>query len=143
VLFIAPWSVTVDVAGTPVKVMIANPVSYIVQKLLVSGTRKPGERAKDVLYIHDTLELFAGSLPDLRRLWADGVRLPLGSRGEAKMRQSARRFFSDVTDTAREAARMAAGRALSAQSTVEACSLGLARILDGTGPAMSDHPIAP
>ena len=139
VLLIAPWSVSLgvgaDTGRLPVRINIANPVSYIVQKLLVSGKRKPAERAKDVLYIHDTLELFAGSLPDLRRLWTDGVRPPLGSRGEAKVRQSARRLFSDVTDTAREAARMAAGRALSAESTVEACSLGLARILDGTGPS--------
>jgi hypothetical protein len=136
VLLMAPWSVSLrvgtDTGRLPVRINIANPVSYIVQKLLVSGKRKPAERAKDVLYIHDTLELFAGSLPDLRRLWVDAVRPALGSRGEAKVRQSARRLFSDVTDTAREAARMAAGRALSAESTVEACSLGLARILDGT-----------
>jgi hypothetical protein len=33
---------------------------------LISGKRKPRERAKDVLYIHDTLELFGGSLQELR-----------------------------------------------------------------------------
>ena len=61
VLLIAPWSVPLTFGGLagqlPARINIANPVSYIVQKLLVSGKRKPGERAKDVLYIHDTFEV--------------------------------------------------------------------------------------
>lgn len=54
--------------------MVANPVCFIAQKLLISGKRPPRERAKDVLYIHDTLELFGGSIPELRALWIDSVR---------------------------------------------------------------------
>ena len=83
-LLIAPWSVTPPAGGSagqlPTRVNIANPVSYIVQKLQVSGKRKPSERAKDVLYIHGTFELFAGTLPDLRLLWTDAVRPALGPR---------------------------------------------------------------
>jgi hypothetical protein len=56
VLLIAPWSVQVHRGGDSARVVITNPVSYIVQKLLVSDKRKASERAKDVLYIHDTLE---------------------------------------------------------------------------------------
>lgn len=130
VLLIAPWSVTLALAGVSTKVRIANPVSYIVQKLLVSGKRKPGERAKDVLYIHDTLELFAGSIPDLRRLWGDAVRPALGSRAEAKARQTTRRLFAGVTETVRESARMATGRAVSPDGLLELCALGLKHILD-------------
>lgn len=129
VLLIAPWTVTIDPAGAATKVMIANPVSYIVQKFLISGKRKPAERAKDVLYIHDTIELFAGALPDLRRLWSDAVRPALGSRGEAKVQQATRRLFSEVTDVVRQAARMASGRVLSPEGVVEVCHAGMTRIV--------------
>jgi hypothetical protein len=133
VLLISPWSVPLTLAvqtgKLPARINIANPVSYIVQKLLVSGKRKPGERAKDVLYIHDTIELFAGSLPDLRQLWSDAVLPALGSRVEAKARQATRRLFSEVTDTVREAAMMAAGRSLSANGLREVCQAGVTQIL--------------
>ena len=131
VLLIAPWSVSLGAGAgrLPIRINIANPVSYIVQKLLVSGKRKPTERAKDVLYIHDTLELFASSLPDLRRLWSDAVRPSLGSRGEAKTREATRRLFSEVTDTIREAAMMAAGRSMSANGLREVCHAGVTQLL--------------
>ena len=130
VLLIAPWTVNLDLAGASTKLLITNPVSYIVQKLLISGKRKPSERAKDVLYIHDTLELFAGSLPDLRRLWSDAVRHALGSRGEAKMRQATRRLFTDVTDSVREAALMTAGRGLSPDRIRESCQFGVTQLFE-------------
>lgn len=134
VLLIAPWSVFLPVGGDTgqpaARINIANPVSYIVQKLLVSGKRKPGERAKDVLYIHDTLELFAGSLPDLRRLWSDAVRPALGSRGESKVRQATRRLFADVTDSVREAALMTAGRGLSPDRIRESCQFGVTQLFE-------------
>lgn len=133
VLLIAPWSASLPVGGDtgqpPARINIANPVRYIVQKLLVSGKRKPRERAKDVLYIHDTLELFAASLPNLRRLWSDALRPSLGSRGEAKTREATRRLFSEVTDTIREAAMMAAGRSVSANGLREACHAGVTQLL--------------
>jgi hypothetical protein len=133
VLLTAPWSVSLTSGGAagypPARINIANPVSYIVQKLLISGKRKPAERAKDVLYIHDTLELFAGSLPDLRRLWSDAVRPALGTRGEAKVRQATRRLFSEVTDTIRDAAMMAASRSISANALREVCQAGVTQVL--------------
>ena len=129
VLLIAPWSVTPGSPGAPMNVMIANPVCYIVQKLLISGKRKPGERAKDVLYIHDTLELFGGSLQELRALWIDSVRPMLGPGVEAKIRQASSRLFSEMTDTVRQASLMATGRSLSANALLELCQVGLTQIL--------------
>lgn len=41
------------------------------QKLLIRGLRRRDKQAQDVLYVHDTLELFAGELPRLRALWSD------------------------------------------------------------------------
>jgi hypothetical protein len=130
VLLIAPWSVTLGSSGAPMKVMIANPVCYIVQKLLISGKRKPGERAKDVLYIHDTLELFGNSLQELRALWIDSVRKMLGPGVEAKIRQASRRSFSEMTDTVRQASLMATGRSLSPTNLLELCQVGLTQILE-------------
>jgi hypothetical protein len=59
-----PWTVQVRVAdGYPMEVpergvRIPNPAGYVVQKLLVFKKRDASKRAKDVLYIHDTLDLF-------------------------------------------------------------------------------------
>jgi hypothetical protein len=130
VLLIAPWTVALDLKGNSTRVMIPNPVSYIAQKLLISAKRKPAERAKDLLYVHDTLELFARSLPDLHRVWSDLVQPQLGSRTEANVRKAAARIGDSVTDDAREAARMAASRGVSAGSLVEVCRTGLALLLD-------------
>ena len=109
--------------------MIANPVCYIAQKLLISGKRRPDQRAKDVLYIHDTLELFGGSIAELRALWLDSVRPMLGPGVEAKIRRASRRTFAELTDTIRQASLMAAGRSLSANALLERCKFGWPQVL--------------
>ena len=129
VLLISPWTVRLQQEGGPSSVLIANPVTYIVQKLLISGKRKPSERAKDVLYIHDTLELFARSLPDLNRLWSDVVKPTIGLRGQAEVRHASRGLFASVTDTVREAALMAGSRLPSPERLREVCEAGLVQIL--------------
>ena len=70
-LLVRPWAVRLsNEIGVPVHsptdVMLANPVSFIAQKLLIQKYRKPEKKAQDALYIHDTLELFGGELPALR-----------------------------------------------------------------------------
>ena len=97
---------------------------------MVSSKRKPAERAKDVLYIHDTLELFARSSSSLKDLWADRVRPELGRRSEAKARRARRHLFNAITDTVREAAIMSAGRTLSPQALLDLCQVGLAQLMD-------------
>jgi hypothetical protein len=62
-LLASPWSVEIGPAkrvpiAADVDVFVPNPTSFIVQKLLIHSARWPGKRAQDVLYIHDTLELF-------------------------------------------------------------------------------------
>lgn len=134
VLLIAPWSVHLDfgsqVRASIARINIANPVAYITQKLLIIGTRKPNERAKDVLYIHDTLELFGGSMPEVRRVWTDRVRPQLAPRALAKVRQARARLFADVTDTVREATLMATGRALSPEAVLEVCRAAFTQVFD-------------
>ena len=130
VLLIAPWSVTLHLAGVSTTLLIANPVSYIVQKLLISGKRKPAERAKDILYIHDTLELFGRSSRDLNELWVDRVQPKLGKRIEDKVLRARRQLFKVVTDVVREAAIIGAGRTPSPQALLELCQVGLAQLMD-------------
>ena len=79
VLLISPWTVTLQARGAPHSVLIANPVSYLAQKLLISAKRTPGARAKDILYIHDTLSLFSRSLPELHDMTGLGG-VPRGDR---------------------------------------------------------------
>jgi hypothetical protein len=43
-------------------VRVANPVSFLSQKILIQDVRDRKDRAKDILYIHDTIEIFAGHL---------------------------------------------------------------------------------
>ncbi len=93
VLLISPWSVTLPMRAATQNVLIANPVSYLAQKLLINSMRKPGERAKDILYIHDTLSLFARSLPELHDLWINGVAVAIGSRTAAHVRRNRDRAF--------------------------------------------------
>ena len=87
---------------------IPNPVSYLVQKVLIHDRRKPQDRAKDVLYIHDTIELFAGALPDLRRLWLESVSPTLRRSAVRIVRAQVEKMFGTVTDAVREAALVAA-----------------------------------
>jgi hypothetical protein len=59
-LLVAPWSVRVgsklDVSvAAEVDVLVPNPTSFIVQKLLIHPARPPHKKAQDLLYIHDTL----------------------------------------------------------------------------------------
>src|SRR5215467_9653154 len=71
VLLARPWSVTLSASnGFPLAddtpVQIANPVSFLVQKILIHGRRNRNEGAKDILYIHDTIEVFARRIKELR-----------------------------------------------------------------------------
>ena len=130
-LLISPWTVTLQARGAPHSVLIANPVSYLAQKLLISAKRTPGARAKDILYIHDTLSLFARSLAELHDIWSDGVSGAIGARTAAQVRRNRDRLFTDVTDAIRHAVTMAPGRALTPDGVLEVCQQGLGRVLSG------------
>ena len=132
----APWSVRVgpDV-GVPLDratdVLLPNPVSFIVQKLLIHDKRPANKRAQDVLYIHDTLELFGGALDNLRVLWIDQLLPTLPAKTANQVEATARATFEQVTDTIREAARIPQDRRLSPDVVRAACQYGLSEILDG------------
>lgn len=134
VLLIAPWAVTVSEANgfalqEPAVVHVPNPVSFIAQKLLIHSRRKRDDRSKDVLYIHDTIELFGAGLSRLNEMWQASVapRLPASSKRIVAAR--ATELFGETTDAVRGASLMAAHRGLTPASIRELCELGLARVL--------------
>jgi len=118
VLLIAPWLVRVAPAvgvpvTKPVDLRVPNPVSFVVQKLLIHGARKAEKKAQDILYIHDTLELFGASLDHLRTLWLQEVRPEMPRRWGTRAATVARRLFlGRVTDKIRDAARIPEDREL-------------------------------
>lgn len=134
VLLVVPWGVHVgygtDVALEPsADILLPNPVSFMVQKLLIHENRRPDKRPQDLLYIHDTLELFGGVLEELRAVWIDRVRPSMPNKTARRAETRARALFEHVTDDIREAARIPATRRLSPETVRAACEYGLAQIL--------------
>jgi hypothetical protein len=129
----SPWSVTLDQSNgfpvsQPTDVCIANPASYIAHKLLIHSMRPPNERAKDVLYIHDTIEVFGSSLQRLREEWLGQIREDLHKNSLRRIDTAISSLFQNVTDIFREAALMAVGRNLSPERIVNRCHFGLTKI---------------
>lgn len=133
VLLHTPLTVTLTAAAgvpltAPIDVGLANPVAFIAQKLLIRDGRKPPKRAQDLLYIHDTIELFGASLEDLRSRWRDHVRPSLHQNHAASVERLAGAVGREVTDDMREAALMPQGRALTPEGIRGVLEAGLAEI---------------
>jgi len=125
----APWSVILSESnGFPLAeqqtVRVANPTSFLVQKILIHGRRSGSDRAKDILYIHDTLEAFGARLIDLRAEWIGKVRSKLHARSVRLIEHAGDTFFRKLSDPLRQAARIAQGRQLSAERIREVCKFG-------------------
>jgi len=133
-LLVSPWNVRVrprlDLpVTTDVDLLVPNPAAFLVQKLLIHSDRPPDKRAQDVLYIHDTLELFGASLDEIRRLWIDAVRPAVPAKTARRVEAIARDLFAQVTDTIREAARIPQDRRLAPENVQRACEYGLGEAL--------------
>jgi nucleotidyltransferase-like protein len=133
-LLLKPWSVRVEPQrevpiAADVELFVANPTTFIVQKLLIHSDRPPHKKAQDILYIHDTLELFGGSLGELRGLWLKDVRSTMPSKTARRSEAVACELFAEVTDTIREAARIPQDRRLAPDNVQRACRYGLEEVL--------------
>ncbi|HXW89202.1 MAG TPA: GSU2403 family nucleotidyltransferase fold protein [Terriglobales bacterium] len=133
VLLARPWRVTLSASnGFPLandtRVQIANPVSFLVQKILIHGRRNRDERAKDILYMHDTIEIFAARIDELRAEWTTNIRPVLHVNGARTIQRAAASLFGAVTDPIRSASRIVQGRALPPEVIRETCSLGFVRV---------------
>ena len=133
VLLAAPWSFTLNANdGFPLaddaRVQIANPVSFLAQKILIHGRRNREDRAKDILYVHDTIETFAERIDHLHREWIDNVRRELHGNSVRTVEGAAASMFGIVTDSVRAASRIVQSRNLTPEAIRETCNLGLTRI---------------
>ena len=133
VLLIAPWATTVSqdngfAVPEAAVVLVPNPVSFIVQKLLIHSRRKHDDRPKDVLYIHDTIELFGDALNQLNEVWHVSVAPQLRPSLKREVAARVTELFHTTTDTVRGASLMAAHRGLTPASIQELCELGLTRL---------------
>ena len=74
----APWRIDLDQSNGSLpgrrRVRVANPTGFMAHKVLVHKGRSRAKFAKDILYIHDTLEIFGARLGDLNREWHEQVR---------------------------------------------------------------------
>jgi hypothetical protein len=138
ILLIKPWTVRVGPQkqvplDADTDLFVPNPTSFVVQKLLIHSDRPAGKKPQDILYIHDTLELFGGSLEELRRLWIEEVR-PLIAKPWARRTEAvAGELFAEMTGTIRDAARIPQDRHLVPENVQRACEYGLGEILQREG----------
>jgi hypothetical protein len=129
----APWTVVLSASdGFPFaegkQVLVANPVSFLAQKVLVHTKRNRSEQAKDILYIHDTFETFGARISDLRAEWINKIRSRLHGRSVGLVEHAADTLFGGLSDPIREASRIAQGRALSPEAIREVCSFGFKQV---------------
>ena len=134
----APWLVRIGIetmpVAQPINLFVPNPVSFIVQKLLIHQRRDADKKAQDVLYIHDTLELFGASLGKLRTVWEDEVRTKMPDRTAKTVIAVATEIFENVTDVIREAALIPQDRRLQSENIRAASHYGLEEVFGlGTG----------
>jgi hypothetical protein len=101
---------------------------FLAQKMLIHTKRKPEDQAKDILYIHDTLQVFGSRLDDLRNEWTGTVRPALHAQAARKIETAHDRLFGKTTDVIRHAASIAAGRRLTPEAVRESCQYGLQQI---------------
>lgn len=128
-----PWYVMIAPAtGFPTpsvrRILVPNAAAFLTQKILIHEKRDPDRRAKDILYIHDTIETFGGNLAMIREQWQTSVRPALHTKAARLVVRAAEEYFREVDDTIREAARIAIGRNLTPEMVRELCALGWRQI---------------
>ncbi len=133
-LLVEPWPIRIGADQgvpllKPIDVMVANPAAFIVQKLLIQEYRNASKQAQDLLYIHDTIELFGGTLPTLSNLWKTSIAPALGPKTARQVTEVTDKMFSSVTDVIRDAARIPQGRDLTPERVRVTCQVAMARIL--------------
>ena len=128
-----PWDVMIAPAtGYPTpgvrRILLPNAAAFLVQKILIHEKRDRERRAKDILYIHDTIETFGGNLAAIREQWQTNVQPVLHAKAARGVERAAEEYFREVDDTTREAARIATGRNLTPEMVREVCAFGWQQI---------------
>ena len=90
--------------------------------------RNRHERAKDILYIHNTIDTFATRTDDLSAEWLRNIRHELHANSVRAVESAAATFFGAVTDSIRAASRIVQARNLTPEAIRETCNVGFTRI---------------
>lgn len=114
----------------PARVRLANPVTFIAQKLLIQNDRLPEKRGQDMLYIHDTIDLFAPNLSELGQIWREEIRPALPEKTVRRIEEMSRQLFAEVTDVIRDAVRIPQDRNLQPEEFRAVCEVGLSEIFE-------------
>jgi len=132
-----PWQLEVsadrgfDVGQDKLVIQVANPASYLAQKVLTLRRRIHGRKqSKDALYIHDTLTMFGDSFSELREQGAKVLEL-LPARTRNTFHELRVELFRDTSLMIRAAEIAAAtGRASppSVSTIAAVCSAGLEQV---------------
>jgi Nucleotidyltransferase len=123
-----PWTIDFESGGFTARIQIPNPVSFLAQKALIHGERNREDRAKDILYMHDTIGVFGERLPELRRLWLEVIAGTLHPNSKKKVPRASRDLFGAVTDDIRRAGLISPERRLSPEVIQQVCRSGFVEI---------------
>ena len=101
---------------------------------MVLPRRKPEDRGKDVLYIHDTIEVFAATLPELHRTYQDLIVPELHPNRLKELKRAIVKYLSVSSDAGAEAVVIGRGqgRSLTLEDLVELCAYGFREIFKST-----------
>jgi hypothetical protein len=135
VLLQSSWSVRLQPENgfpfsEPTEIRIPNAASYLAKKILIHGKRRAEDKARDILYIHDTIDAFGQALERLHAVWHEHVRAHLHTRAAAAVENAHVELFGRVSDVIREASIQArgTGRELSPETIRLVGELGLRQI---------------
>jgi len=127
-LLTGPWPIHLEHAGLAARIQIANPVTFLAQKILIHRKRERQDRAKDILYMRDTLEVFGARLPELADLWRSEIAWHLRRRHVNIVTTASREMFGQVSDDILRAAEISAERVLHPEEIRQACYQGFIEI---------------
>ncbi|CAD6560916.1 hypothetical protein LMG28727_07272 [Paraburkholderia kirstenboschensis] len=133
-LMLSPWEVTIPkgVGGADEDIpglKVPNPVTFIAQKILIRDVRKrKGKASQDILYIHDTVQIFGDEVGSLAALWSDDLAAKLSLEERAAVIDGVDRIFSRVADDLRDAALIPQGRGLNPDEMRDVCEMVLKEI---------------
>lgn len=138
-LLFEPWELELskqrgfDIGSAAIVVRVANPASYLAQKVLTLRKRKTAaKQSKDALYIHDTLMMFGSSFPALRQQ-AGGVLGRLAPKTRREFQELRVALFQDKTlmvGTERTAGATGRASSPSAETIATVCTVGLDQIFN-------------
>jgi hypothetical protein len=136
VLLHDPWLVTIPAEDSGIGEAVAdlripNPVSFIIQKLLIREDRARTKRAQDVLYIYDAIYLFSDAIEDeLLPVWKS-LEATLTDAQRKSITAGVDALFSEVNDLVREAVTIPTDRMIEPEDMVKLCQIGFEELFGG------------